>query len=90
MPADGAAVVNFTLVRVNVGEMIRLSIPPSPGKISTSDTMVPSIQVTNPTRQLEDLLKKKVKQSPNLFCLYRYIFVIFEICHHIYRIFFKA
>jgi len=79
VPSDGTAVVNFTLARVNVAEMIRLSIPSPPGKIPTLDTVVPPIQITNSlSGQLEKLLKEKVKQAPNLLCLFRYHFRYFE------------
>lgn len=72
VPSDGTAVVNFTLARVNVGEMIRLSIPSTPEKIPTSDPVVPPPQVANSlSGQLEKLLKEKVKKAPNLLCLYR-------------------
>jgi hypothetical protein len=72
VPSDGTAVVNFTLARMNVGEMIRLSIPSTPEKIPTSDPVVPPPQVANSlSGQLEKLLKEKVKKAPNLLCLYR-------------------
>lgn len=73
MPSDRAGVVNFTLQRVNVGEMIRLSTPPSPEKIKSSTIAVlpPTKVVQLPPDELEKILKKKVKQAPNLLCLYR-------------------
>uniref|UniRef100_A0A0N8E8A2 Carboxypeptidase D n=1 Tax=Daphnia magna TaxID=35525 RepID=A0A0N8E8A2_9CRUS len=72
VPSDRAGVVNFTLQRVNVGEMIRLSIPPSPEKIKSSTIAVlpPTKVVQLPPDELEKILKKKVKQAPNLLCLY--------------------
>jgi hypothetical protein len=77
------------LTRISVGEMIPLSIPPSSENIPN---MFPPIQVTNQlSGQLEDLLKKKVKQAPNLLCLYRCVFFFtLKNLYYTYRIFYLA
>lgn len=73
VPPYETAVVNFTLQRINVGEKIRLSIPPSPGRMSSSTTTVlpPSKAAHLSSNEIENLLKKKLKQAPSLLCLYR-------------------
>ena len=68
--ASEATIVNFTLQRSNDDTI------PTSEKLVASTTLSPPLLLNNQNSlsdQLEDLLKNKVKQAPNLLCLYRYV-----------------